>query len=304
MEPVVAVIIPAYRAWKTLGETVQSLLNQTLACWQAVIVADDGEDYRSGLAALGRLDPRLSFASTGRVGAGPSVARNVGLAAVRAPLVAPLDADDRFAPERLARLVPMALAHGAAVDNVAVVSDADDRLMGILFPEDGSAGDRLSASDFLATSVPMFPVCRRDAALRWDEDARFAEDVIFNVHLLERLGAIPLCPDPLYQYRVRSGSLSTSVNSAAVAECAYVVMLARLERDGLGLTRTDSREALRVALEHKRAVNRAFARSGFATFQAFLADGQGELVRPASDHNETGGVSLSWTADITPTRRR
>ena len=277
MEPVVAVIIPAYQARGTLGEAVQSLLNQTLACWQAVIVADDGEDYRGGLAALGRLDPRLSFASTGRIGAGPSVARNVGLAAVRAPLIAPLDADDRFAPERLARLVPMALAHGAAADNVAVVSDADDRLMRMMFPEGGAVGDRLSVSDFLATSIPMFPVCRWDAALRWDEDVRFAEDVIFNVRLLERLDAIPLCPDPLYQYRVRSGSLSTSADSAAVAESAYVAMLARLKQDGLGLTKADSREALRVALEHKRAVNRAFACSGFATFQAFLADGRGGL---------------------------
>lgn len=274
-EPLVAVIVPACRAHQTLSQTVRSLVSQSLTDWQAVIVADDGCDYRDWLAAAGVSDPRLIFASTGRVGAGPSAARNVGLAATTAPLIAPLDADDRFAAGRLARLAPLALTHGAAVDNVAVVRDADDRPIGTLFPENGAALGSLTASVFLTTSVPMFPVCRREVAGDWDEPLRFAEDVAFNLRLLERLGAIPLCPEPLYQYRVRPGSLAASTDSAAAAEQAYGFMLARLDQDGFGLADEGVRAAFRAALHQKQALNRAFMASGFATFQEFLAERAG-----------------------------
>ncbi len=272
LDAVVAVIVPAYRAEATLGHAVRSLLNQSLAYWQAVIVADDGADYRTTLAEAGLADSRLIFATTGRIGAGPSAARNVGLAVTTAPLIAPLDADDRFAPERLARLVPLALTQGAATDNVAVVCDADDRPLGTLFPCDGPEIGVLTAATFLATSVPMFPVCRREAAGCWEEALRFAEDVAFNLRLLDRLGAIPLDLEPLYQYRVRPGSLSASADSAAAAEQAYATLLSRLDQeDGFGLGDSGLRASFRAQLEEKRALNRAFAASGLATFQEFLA---------------------------------
>jgi glycosyltransferase involved in cell wall biosynthesis len=273
---VVAVIVPAYRAAATLGRAVRSLLSQSLSHWQAVIVADDGGDYRALLAAEGLADSRLVFASTGRVGAGPSAARNVGLAATTAPLIAPLDADDRFAPERLARLVPLARVHGAAADNVAVVSDADDWPFGTLFSREGPEPRFLSVSAFLETSVPMFPVCRREVAGCWDEDLRFAEDVAFTLRVLDRLGTIPVCLEPLYQYRVRPGSLSAGADSALAADRAYAVLLAGLERGGLGFEDAARRRSVRAGLEQKRALNQAFAASGCATFQEFLA-GRGAL---------------------------
>ncbi len=266
------VIVPAWQAHDTIVATVESLLAQSFIGWQAVIVADDATDYRSQLAALGITDSRLRFATTGRIGAGPSAARNVGLDATRAPLVAPLDADDRFAPDRLARLVPLAIAAGAAFDNVAVVREADDQRVSTLFPPDDADLATLSLERFLATSVPMFPVCRRDLAGRWDENLRFAEDVLFNLRLLARLDtAAPLSLRPLYRYRVRSGSLSTGPGATEAAEHAYTTLLARLDARTLGLTNPSHETAVRAHLIRKRALNRAFAASGAASFQDWLA---------------------------------
>ena len=259
---VVTVIIPAREAHGTIGRALASLTAQTFDRWQAVVVSDDGGDYPAP-------DPRIACTTTGRVGAGPSAARNTGLAASATPLVAFLDADDRFHPERLARLVPPALAHGAAADNVAVVRDRDGRPLSTLFA--AAAPARLTAAAFLETSVPMFPVCRREIAGRWDEDLRFAEDVAFNLRLLDRLGAIPLCPEALYEYRVRPGSLSAAPESASVAEQAYAAMLGRLAADGFGLSDPDVRQLFGTRLEAKRALNRAFAASGAASFQEFLS---------------------------------
>ena len=259
---VVTVIIPAHRAHGTIGRAQAGLIAQTFADWRAVVVSDDGTDYPLA-------DPRIILASTGRCGAGPSAARNAGLAHAATPLVAFLDADDRFLAERLALLVPLALAEGAAAGAVAVVRDTDGALLSTLFGA-GAAPARLTAAGFLETSVPTFLVCRREVAGRWDEELRFAEDVLFNLQVLDRLGSMPLCPAAVYEYRVRSGSLSARADSADAAEAAYTAMLARLAADGFGLRDPVVRQRFRQRLEAKRSLNRAFARSGMACFQEFL----------------------------------
>lgn len=261
-DAVVTVVIPAHRAHATIGRAIDSLVGQSFTGWRAVIVSDDGCDYPVA-------DPRVRTTSTGRIGAGPSVARNVGFALADTPLVAVLDADDRFLPERLARLAPLALEAGAACDTVAVVREQDGARLSTLFAETVPA--RLNAANFLDTSVPMFLVCRREIAGRWDEDLRFAEDVAFNLRVFDRLGAVPLVPEPLYEYRVRPGSLAAGPDSAANAEHAYTAMLKRLKADGFGLSDPEVRRRFGERLEAKRALNRAFAASGQANFQEFLA---------------------------------
>src|SRR6185437_10903875 len=107
-DPLVSVIIPAYRAADTIGRAVRSLLAQSEEDWEAVIIADDGADYAALLADDGLSDPRLRFCSSGHEAGGAAAARNIGLAAARGRLVTPLDADYLFAVERLARLAPLA----------------------------------------------------------------------------------------------------------------------------------------------------------------------------------------------------
>ena len=66
MAPLVSIITPAYRAARTLARPVRSVLAQTHADWELIIVADDGEDYEHRLAAEGLRDRRLRFVTTGR----------------------------------------------------------------------------------------------------------------------------------------------------------------------------------------------------------------------------------------------
>lgn len=270
----VSVIIPAYRAEATIGRAVRSLLAQTLTDWEALIVADDGADYRARLAVEGVDDPRLRFLTTGRTGGGAPAARNVGLTAAVKPLVAPLDADDRWMPGRLAVLAPLARVHGAAVDNVAVVRDADGAPLSTLFPPEDGVGE-LSADAFLATSVPMFPVVRRDLCPPWPEDVDFCDDVVFNVLVLDRTGAIPLARTPHCEYRQRAGSITFAADAGRRAEACYRHVLERLAADGFGIAGESLRRRFAAAVEAKRALNAAYeaahAAGACANFQEFIA---------------------------------
>ncbi|CAO3356675.1 hypothetical protein [Azospirillum palustre] len=269
----VSVIIPAHRAHDTIARAVRSLLEQDWTAWEAVIVSDDGTDYRPTLLAAGIDDPRLVFTGTGRVGAGAPAARNAGLAAARLELVAPLDADDRFRPGRLSALVPLALGNGAAFDNVAVVRDEDDSPLQQLYA-DGQAPALLDGDGFLATSVPMFPVVRRDLVPGWDDDVNFCDDVVFNVRVLDAAGPVPLVAAPFYEYRQRAGSITFSADSGARAERCYRHVLDRLAGDGLGIRDVGLRQRFTQAIAAKRARNAAyeaaFKAGRCANFQEFL----------------------------------
>ena len=103
MSKTVAVITPAFRAQDTLPTTVRSVLEQTHADWQHWIIADDGLDYAGFLAERGLSDPRQVFLSSGGMGRGASVTRNVALEQLDTPYGAILDADDRLKPETQSR---------------------------------------------------------------------------------------------------------------------------------------------------------------------------------------------------------
>lgn len=277
MSPLVSIVVPAWRAAATLGRAVRSLLAQTLPDWEAVIVADDGVDYATRLAAEGIADPRLRHLASRAHGSGAAAARNVGLAAAAGRLVTPLDADDLFDAERLARLVPLALAAGAVFDNLRVVEEESGALLRTAFPVEAGDG-RLDAAQLLRGSAPLKPLLRRELTRGWDEALRLCDDVVFNLRLLDRIGPAPLVAAPLQEYRVRAGSICHAPDSAARAERDYGWVLERLaSADGYGIADAALRRLAADAFAAKRDLNRAFEaarKAGRATtFQAFVAAG-------------------------------
>ena len=284
----VSVVIPAYRAAATIGPAVASLLAQTDPCWEAIIVADDAQDYATILADIGITDSRLRFVSTGAVRSGCHNARNVGLAATRGEIIAQLDADDRYDARRFEALAPLAATHGAVVDQVAVVSDTTGET---LYSAPCGPATWLSAQTLLDLGVPLSPVLHhRFADLRLT-GVEYAEDVVANLRLLERVGPIPIVPQALYQYRVVGGSLSHSDNSGASFDTAYSAYLGRLRNgDGLGLV--GNRAAALMGFARKRAVNRLFIaarwRQPHLSFQDFMASHRGSVSRALETLAEPG----------------
>jgi len=101
MNPKVAVVIAAYNAKAFIEETLQSVFAQTLADIE-IIVVDDGSTDGTGDIFRRYSDRRLTVIR--QQNSGVSAARNAGLAAVRAPYVFFLDADDMLAPNALSRM--------------------------------------------------------------------------------------------------------------------------------------------------------------------------------------------------------
>jgi len=224
--------MPVYNGERFLAEAIDSILGQTFADFEFVIVDDGSTDASPTiLADYASRDPRIRV--VGQANAGIVAALNRGLAECRAPLVARMDADDSSLPARLERQVAFLAGH----PRVAVVGTAFQ-----LVSETGAAGPKvrhatgqaaisrgLRRGNCLAHPTVMM---RRGVILAvggYREFLRHAEDYDLWTRVVERhhLANLPEC---LLRYRVHGGQVSWAVAEAQVLGTLAVQGLARARR--------------------------------------------------------------------------
>jgi glycosyltransferase involved in cell wall biosynthesis len=101
----VSVVIPTFNMARFLPAAVSSVLRQTYPDLEVHVIDDGSSDDPRG--ALGSLlgDPRVRFQSTPQ--GGQARAKNRGIQAAAGSLIAFLDADDLWVPDKLERQVPL-----------------------------------------------------------------------------------------------------------------------------------------------------------------------------------------------------
>jgi len=95
----ISCIVPVYNGERFLAEALDSILAQSLAPFEVIVVDDGSTDTTPAVAT--RYGQRITYIRQDN--AGPSAARNRGVRAARGELVAFLDADDIWRPDKLAR---------------------------------------------------------------------------------------------------------------------------------------------------------------------------------------------------------
>jgi glycosyltransferase involved in cell wall biosynthesis len=115
--PQVSVVIPTFDRPDLVVRAVRSVLAQTMADLEVVVVVD-GPDPATGEALGALADPRLRVIEL-PVKGGAQNARNTGVREARAPWTAMLDDDDEFLPEKLEKQLAVAQASGASRPIVA-----------------------------------------------------------------------------------------------------------------------------------------------------------------------------------------
>ncbi|WP_243063523.1 glycosyltransferase family 2 protein [Humibacter sp. RRB41] len=114
-QPAVTVVMPAFNSARTLRDSVQSVLDQTLDSLELIIIDDASADDTTAVAEeLAGRDARVKLVSRPTQG-GPAAARNTGIAAARGRYLAFCDADDLWLPTKLERQLELAGATGATL---------------------------------------------------------------------------------------------------------------------------------------------------------------------------------------------
>ena len=204
----VAVVMPAYNAERFVADAVRSVLAQTLADLELLIV-DDGSTDRTADVARAQADGRVRVLTVAN--GGPSRARNVALAAARpSRYVAFLDADDLWDRGKLAAQVALLDARPelVAVGCFMRYVSSSAAVLG----ETGQALDEGGLASVARGELYPFPtssiVVRRDvldALGGFDETLRGSEDLDFIARAAQR-GPLACVPEVLGSYRVHPAS--------------------------------------------------------------------------------------------------
>lgn len=109
----VSVVMPCYKAEKTLEKSVSGVLNQTHATLELLLVLDGMEDATWELATrLASKDPRIRVIAS-KSNRGVSRSRNLGIRLAKGDWIAFCDADDWWVENKLTCQLELAVSKGA-----------------------------------------------------------------------------------------------------------------------------------------------------------------------------------------------
>jgi glycosyltransferase involved in cell wall biosynthesis len=212
----ISVIVPARNAERYIKRTLESVLNQTHQDFEIVVVDNASTDTTAAIVTeLAQRDPRIRLVRAQNIGV--SAARNLAIKEARGELIAPVDADDVWHPEKLARQLAVMCAAGPNVGVVYCWSagiDDEDRIILAAWTKSYAVGNVLH--DIVVSGIVgngSVPLLRRkyiDAVGGYDENLYLCEDWKFYTALAGacEFAVIPEC---LIGYRLRADSASMSV---------------------------------------------------------------------------------------------
>ena len=219
----VSIIVPAYNCIKSLEYCVRSILCQSCADFELILVDDGSSDGSGELCdTLAAKDDRIRVIH--KPNGGVSSARNAGIAAAAGEYITFCDSDDYLEPDYLATLLKTAEAEPAGSHiwcRFRVVTGSK---------KENAAPERASAESVLhytrrdymtlhemwldASPVNKLYTARviKEAGLRFPDDLSLGEDWMFNLAYIDASenGRIAVVTKPLYNYvRGRDDSLDS-----------------------------------------------------------------------------------------------
>jgi glycosyltransferase involved in cell wall biosynthesis len=288
--PIVSVVIPAFNAARHLETAVESVFAQTFSNFEVIIVNDGSQDCTQAIAErLSDRDPRVRVVRTDNRGV--EAARNTGIEHSDSEWIAFLDADDRWAPVKLAaQLAFLDSRPGlAATSSYGFYVGTQGRRFGVC--EIGPTSleelrrrlERCKPVWLLTPSV----VCRRNVLIQHGGfDPSFhgaAEDLDLWTRIAERHDVLAI-PQHLVSVRMSSNSASMTKHLQIQQNTLRVRVNAR--RRGLGEAPLDCEEFQNwfamEGLERRRQLMRSW-RSAYYYRQAGHHLLQGEYVNGLMD---------------------
>ena len=237
--PKVSVIVPVYKAEKSLDRCVRSLLSQTLRDIEVILVDDGSPDGCPALCdGFARGDGRVRVLH--KENGGVSAARNDGLSAASGEYVLFCDSDDWMEENALELLSAEAERTGAdvVIGDVFLVTGENRREVHF-FKEPFVSSDRGTIAGLLRADLyraycpdppeegpafgyggPWNKLVRKKlldgAGIRFDLSLRGVfDDIIYTAHILCAAGTVAYIRRPVYDYVQVSSSVTHSFQPAA-----------------------------------------------------------------------------------------
>lgn len=208
-KPLISVIMPAYNVEKYIEAAICSVLSQTYANWE-LLVLDDGSTDRTAEIAENfvKADPRVRLLHNPQ-NMGVAWTRNHGFDAAEGDWAALLDSDDVWHSDKLEKQLAAAKRSGAEIiySSYSMTDKNGRRMSEFIVPERTSYSAMLEKNVLSCSTVLL----SRSIFSEYRFSTKYYhEDYAFWLQLL-RLGFTAFgCKDVLMDYRIQRGSRSNN----------------------------------------------------------------------------------------------
>ena len=221
MEEKISVIVPVYNVEAYLERCVESILQQTYANFELILI-NDGSTDSSGQICDHLASQHENVKVYHLENAGVSNARNKGIKLATGAWITFIDSDDFVTKDYLEILIGAVDDEESVGFTIAPLHHIKNGIVTDLPPHSGRkeiwSTEETMKELLMTTRTSFFPVAKlfkRDliADERFNTDYHLAEDALFLTELLLKTRCSSVFIDkPIYYYDHREGSATTSVN--------------------------------------------------------------------------------------------
>jgi len=224
LKGLISIVVPIYNSELYLEECISSLLKQSHANIELILINDGSCDRSLDICRFYEAqDSRVKVID--KTNEGVSIARNCGLEAASGDYIAFVDSDD-FVSEKLYEKL-FSLIESTKSD-CAVLSKYIVNKNGQVGFTDGQLIKASEALEYLIKlkfPTSMWAYLYKKSAIssiRVNEGIHFYEDLEFNARVLLRSGFVSLCDEDLYFYRQHPASVNSQGISAKRLTCLNI----------------------------------------------------------------------------------
>lgn len=213
--PLVSVIMTAFNAMDTIGDSIESVLNQSLIDFELIIVNDGSTDKTPEIITEFD-DARIVFIN--QKNQGPAIARNCAISKSTGKYIAILDADDLALPQRLEKQVEFLNNHPDYVligSNALIIDKNSEYIHTSALPLTWEEiKSKFPLSSFYHSSVMFISDVFKSCGGYHSEDKLYIFEDSWLWNKMKEFGKMANLSEPLIKYRLLPNSASASGKEA------------------------------------------------------------------------------------------
>ncbi len=232
----ISIVIPHKNDSEVISIALASIATQSIKPAQVIVVDDDSlPEHKFRLAVQINKFNGLPIELINSVGSGLAAARNTGIRYARGSLLAFLDCDDEWMPDKLILQVN-ALNNNVAAVHGWCINVNDDKHETLLKPKVKYSQQSLINGNYSVTGSASCVMLKRDIAIQvggFNENLKFAEDLDMWVRI-SKYGMFRCLEKPLVKIAIRPESMQHNLRSdPKLKTAAHQIMIHNWIMQGL-----------------------------------------------------------------------
>lgn len=222
----ISIIVPVYNVSNYLKECLVSIINQSFKNIEIICVNDGStDDSLEILESFQKMDKRIKIIN--QINKGLSAARNTGLDIAKGKYIGFVDSDDYIHPDMYKMLYDAIEKYDVDISVCNYTSIEKGEFVSKSFTEDCliDSRDDYIREVLLDTKIQNYVWTRLYKRELFD-NVRFPvgflfEDVSVSTQLLNKINKAYYISKPLYYYRIREGSITSTISLSTIDDSIY-----------------------------------------------------------------------------------